>query len=82
VARLRANIDDLALHRRTAAVDAGHDVVVLAVKRGVAVDVGVGTQLFDDVDLNLQAFAVGGCFQVLRAAEPMKPATKTFFGRS
>ena len=55
---------DLALHRRTAAVDTGHDVVVLAVQRGVAVDVGVGAEFFDDVDLHLQAFTLRSGFEV------------------
>ncbi len=49
----------VALHRGAAAVDAGHDVVVLAVQGGVAVDVGVRAEFLDHVHLHRQAFAVG-----------------------
>ena len=41
--------------------------MALAVQRGVAVDVGVGAEFFDDVDLNLEAFALGDLLEVFRA---------------
>ncbi|MCB5283754.1 hypothetical protein BJQ89_03528 [Arthrobacter sp. ES1] len=68
MAGLRTDVDGFALHRRAAAVDAGHHVVALTVELCVAVDVGVGSELFDDVDLNLQALAGGDGFEVFRTA--------------
>src|SRR5215210_5417994 len=42
-------VHGLALARRLAPVDAGNDIVLLAVDLGSAEDVGVGTELLDDV---------------------------------
>ena len=66
VAGLRTNEDGLTLHRRATTVDACNDVVALAIKDGVAVDVSVGTEFFNDVNLNLEAFAVADGLEVFR----------------
>src|SRR5688572_24118451 len=66
VARLRSEVDRLALLRRLAAVDARDHVVGLAVDVGRAVDVGVRAELLDEVDRGLQALALADQGHVLR----------------
>src|SRR5690606_18683081 len=55
VARARLDVDRLAHARRVAAVGAHHEPLGTAVQRGVAVDVRVGAQLLDQLDLDRHA---------------------------
>ena len=60
VARLGSQGHRLARVRVAAAVDARHDVGALAVDVDVAVEVAVGAELLDEVDLDREALAVRG----------------------
>ena len=54
VPRLRREVDLLALLRGAAPVDPGDDLVLLVAHHGGAVHVGVGAQLLDDGDLDVE----------------------------
>lgn len=60
-----AQVDSLALLRRVAPVTTRNDLLQPSADRGASVDVGVGTEFLDDVDLHRQAF--GGDLEVLGA---------------
>ena len=67
VARLRGEVQDRALLRGLAPVDPRDDRAALAADLGAAVDVRVGAELLDDIDLDGQARALVDDVEVLGA---------------
>ena len=67
MADLRKHVHGFALERGLAAVDADNHLVFGAADGGVAVDVGVGAEFLDDIDVHCQALARGNQVEVLRA---------------